>query len=128
MGRNQNRDKPKKEKKKGGRHGGGGRMSAPDASAKKKDRMSKREMRRRSKQKREDQWREDLAKFSTQLAVFGLKIKEVKGDGNCLFRTIADQMEGDENKHLEYRKQIVRLSCRYLLDVDRLHHEEQGVL
>jgi len=29
------------------------------------------------------------------------------GDGNCLFRAIADQIEGDEKLHHKYRKKAV---------------------
>jgi hypothetical protein len=32
----------------------------------------------------------DLVKFHVQLASFGLKLKEIGGDGNCLFRALSD--------------------------------------
>jgi hypothetical protein len=32
----------------------------------------------------------DLVKFRVQLASFGLKLKEIGGDGNCLFRALSD--------------------------------------
>lgn len=32
-----------------------------------------------------------------------LYIRDVKGDGNCLFRSIADIYDGDEDNHLNYR-------------------------
>ncbi len=32
-------------------------------------------------------------------------MKDVEGDGNCLFRSIADSIEGDEKYHLKYRSE-----------------------
>lgn len=32
---------------------------------------------------------------------------EMGGDGNCLFRTIADQLEGNEKLHQKYRQEAV---------------------
>jgi len=37
-------------------------------------------------------------------------IKDVAGDGNCLFRAMADQFTGEPNTHATYRKQI----CDYI--------------
>ena len=36
-----------------------------------------------------------------------LKVKEMGDDGNCMFRAIADQLEGDEAKHESYRRECV---------------------
>ena len=33
-----------------------------------------------------DHWRSDIVKFSAQLAEGGLVIRDIKGDGNCMFR------------------------------------------
>ena len=38
------------------------------------------------------------------MAKFGLKIREMSADGNCLFRAIADQLEGNEKLHRNYRE------------------------
>ena len=32
---------------------------------------------------------------------------EMKSDGNCLFRVLAYQVEGDQEKHGKYRQQVV---------------------
>jgi len=53
-----------------------------------------------------------------QLKLIGLTIKDVAGDGNCLFRAIADQMEGNPNKHPTYRKRI----CEFI-DTNRDDYE-----
>jgi len=48
-----------------------------------------------------------MENFQKQLLQFGLKIKIVKGDGNCLFRSFSDQLDGNENNHVKYRTLIV---------------------
>lgn len=39
--------------------------------------------------------------------MFSLKLKEIDGDGNCLFSAIADQQVGDPGMHAVYRAQAV---------------------
>lgn len=43
-----------------------------------------------------------------QLRELGLKIIQVAADGNCFFRALADQLEGDEEKHDKYRSMVVQ--------------------
>lgn len=45
-----------------------------------------------------------------QLRALGLVMKPVQGDGNCLFRALADQLDGDERHHATHRAQI----CAYM--------------
>ena len=33
-------------------------------------------------------WKNEFTKFSDQMKVLGLRIKDVAGDGNCLFRCV----------------------------------------
>lgn len=49
----------------------------------------------------------DISEFRTQLDALGLKVIEVTADGNCFFRAMADQLEGNEDKHEKYRKMVV---------------------
>ena len=49
----------------------------------------------------------DMNKFREQLHPLCLKVKEMEGDGNCLFRAVADQLEGDESMHAIYRQKTV---------------------
>jgi hypothetical protein len=44
---------------------------------------------------------------------YGYTIKYIKGDGACMFRSIADQIEGNDNKHSDYRRQ----SVEYIKDI-----------
>jgi hypothetical protein len=43
-----------------------------------------------------------------RLKAEGLEIKRVDGDGNCMFRSIADQLCSDPDAHALYRSQILR--------------------
>jgi hypothetical protein len=52
----------------------------------------------------------DQRYFETRLQSMGLIIKHVDGDGNCMFRSLADQLCGDQERHAEYRDRV----CAYL--------------
>jgi OTU domain-containing protein 3 len=41
--------------------------------------------------------------FDAQLHPFGLRLKSIPGDGNCLFRSISDQLSGSDVDHSLYR-------------------------
>ena len=53
---------------------------------------------------------ENFQKFSNQLAKIGLELRDITSDGNCCFRALSDQMSGNENLHLDYRKRV----CQYM--------------
>jgi len=46
----------------------------------------------------------------TEITRLGLGLRDVQGDGNCLFRALADQLWGVQKRHVEVRK----LVCDYL--------------
>ncbi|GMN30251.1 hypothetical protein TIFTF001_002736 [Ficus carica] len=48
----------------------------------------------------------DISQFRAQLDALGLKIVQVTADGNCFFRALADQLEGDEEEHVKYRSMV----------------------
>ncbi|TKY55690.1 OTU domain-containing protein 3 [Spatholobus suberectus] len=50
----------------------------------------------------------DSSQFRTQLDALGLRIVEVTADGNCFFRALADQLEGNEEEHQKYRSMVVK--------------------
>ena len=50
------------------------------------------------------------------LSLQGFIVQEIEGDGNCLFRSIADVLDNDQEKHLRYR----RLAVQHI----RLHPNE----
>ncbi|XP_053853449.1 OTU domain-containing protein 3 isoform X1 [Vidua macroura] len=47
-----------------------------------------------------------------QLRALGLKLREVPGDGNCLFRALGDQLEGHSRNHLRHRQETVQFMVR----------------
>ena len=53
-------------------------------------------------------------RFEGKLEEIGLKIKIVAGDGNCLFRSVSDQVYGNEELH-----GLVREYCMNYINVER---------
>lgn len=51
-----------------------------------------------------------FSSLSSQLKHMGYKLREMKSDGNCLFRAISHQLENDEGNHAYYRKE----ACDYI--------------
>mmetsp|Transcript_7691 Transcript_7691/g.11646 ORF Transcript_7691/g.11646 Transcript_7691/m.11646 type:complete len:337 (+) Transcript_7691:112-1122(+) len=89
------------------------RERAEAAAAKKeKQRAQKRDIRKARAKDKAKQWRKEIDKFSDQLKPFGLKIRDVPGDGNCLFRSVADQIVGEQKMHVEYRSKC----CKWMKD------------
>ncbi|VDK87404.1 unnamed protein product [Litomosoides sigmodontis] len=50
----------------------------------------------------------DVADLRTQLGSFGLTVRDIPGDGNCLFRALGDQLDGHTGNHLKHRLDTVR--------------------
>ncbi|XP_076022879.1 OTU domain-containing protein 3 isoform X2 [Genypterus blacodes] len=50
----------------------------------------------------------EFLSFSNQLQALGLRLREVPGDGNCLFRALGDQLEGHSRGHLRLRQETVQ--------------------
>ncbi|AFR97969.2 hypothetical protein C343_06123 [Cryptococcus neoformans C23] len=57
----------------------------------------------------EDIKSEDAA-VKSEISRLGLTLRDVQGDGNCLFRCLSDQLYGTEKRHAEIRKVV----CDYL--------------
>ncbi|KAG2378493.1 hypothetical protein C9374_008132 [Naegleria lovaniensis] len=49
---------------------------------------------------------EDFQQMNQQLEPYGLYLKKVTGDGNCQFRSVSDQLYGDQNQY-----QKIRIGC-----------------
>ena len=45
--------------------------------------------------------------MDAQLETLGLHIKNIPGDGNCLFRALGDQLDGSSEDHLHHRAAVV---------------------
>jgi len=71
-------------------------------------RKAAKEKRKRVYNRSEDtNWQSSFNSFTEQLRAIGLSIKDVAGDGNCLFRSIGDQIFNDPDMHAHVRKTIV---------------------
>jgi len=89
-----------------GRKGKGKQANNNHKKEERNQRMAFRKRRNRNKYG-DAEWNKDFAKFQQQLGAGGLTIKDVAGDGNCLFRAIADQLVDDPSRHAEFRKRIM---------------------
>ena len=69
----------------------------------KKNKKERNKYRKKNKRNRDD----IDEKFKKHLETLGYFIREVGGDGNCLFRAVCEQMEGNENNYAEYREKCV---------------------
>lgn len=54
------------------------------------------------------------ADFAQKLGQDGLELKVVAGDGNCMFRSVADQVYGDEDMHEQVRACCLDYMVRFL--------------
>ncbi|XP_068588945.1 OTU domain-containing protein 3 [Cebidichthys violaceus] len=60
----------------------------------------------------------EFVSFSNQLQALGLKLREVPGDGNCLFRALGDQLEGQSRGHLRLRQETVQYMMSHRQDFE----------
>ncbi|XP_068453887.1 OTU domain-containing protein 3 [Clinocottus analis] len=60
----------------------------------------------------------EFVSFSNQLQALGLKLREVPGDGNCLFRALGDQLEGHSRAHLRLRQETVQYMTSHRQDFE----------
>eukprot|EP01132_Coremiostelium_polycephalum_P003996 gene3996-4997_t len=89
---------------------GGGTIKGQNVNnGKKHDRQVKQALRRRKDRQKhgDEKWRQSFQQFLNQLQPLGYTIKDVAGDGNCLFRSIADQLENAPQNYQKYRQAIV---------------------
>ncbi|KAJ1694920.1 hypothetical protein LUZ63_011618 [Rhynchospora breviuscula] len=66
----------------------------------------------------------NLSEFLAQLDLLGLKIIEVVADGNCFFRSLADQLEGNEEEHTKYRSMVVQYIRNHREDFEPFIEDE----
>ncbi|CAI5707790.1 hypothetical protein KXD40_008237 [Peronospora effusa] len=60
-----------------------------------------------------------------QLADIGCKLHEVKGDGNCLFRALSDQLFGDQQQYQQVREKIVNYLEQHRNDFEPFMEDEE---
>ena len=69
-----------------------------------KDRMTKRKLKKKRDKEHQQKYMDDMLKFREELIQYGLRILEMGADGNCLFRSISDQLEGNQANYRKYRQ------------------------
>lgn len=56
-------------------------------------------------------WEKYFREYQELLKPMGIYMRDVEGDGNCLFRAVSDQLEGTEKDHKKYRT----LAAEYII-------------
>lgn len=51
--------------------------------------------------------REDHKRLARRLEIYGMRERRVRGDGNCQFRALADQLWQQEDRHREVRQATI---------------------
>ncbi|KAK3583838.1 hypothetical protein CHS0354_022883 [Potamilus streckersoni] len=61
---------------------------------------------------------ENCPPFNLQLKQMGLVLKDISGDGNCLFRALGDQMDGHVRNHNKHRQDVSRYMMEHKSDFE----------
>uniref|UniRef100_A0A8C4WW19 OTU domain-containing protein 3 n=1 Tax=Eptatretus burgeri TaxID=7764 RepID=A0A8C4WW19_EPTBU len=72
----------------------------------------------RDRQQQQKQQQDANEALKLQLKQLGLTLREVVGDGNCLFRALGDQLDGHEDNHLLRRSQTIEYILKHRLDFE----------
>lgn len=76
---------------------------------------SKRAARREAQSNGQDQ---SFVSLKQQLAAMGLTLREIPGDGNCLFRALGDQLDGTTTNHHKHRHHVVEYMRQHREDFE----------
>ncbi|KAK9831129.1 hypothetical protein WJX74_004441 [Apatococcus lobatus] len=68
-------------------------------------------------------WQDTLG---DQLSAAGLRIKTVTADGNCFFRAVADQLQGESGDHFALRGRVVSFMRQHFDDFAPFIEEDEG--
>ncbi|KIZ06508.1 OTU domain-containing protein 3 [Monoraphidium neglectum] len=61
-----------------------------------------------------------------ELAAVGLRVAKITADGNCLFRAVGDQTEGDEGRHTDLRQRACDLMVERREEFEPFVEDDQG--
>mmetsp|Transcript_23689 Transcript_23689/g.30839 ORF Transcript_23689/g.30839 Transcript_23689/m.30839 type:complete len:345 (-) Transcript_23689:642-1676(-) len=95
------------------------------AQAKKLDRAAKKEFHKNESRKRGRQSQQEDLLFDRQLQEIGLRVIESQADGNCMFRSIADQIEGSQHSHRHFRQGIMNFINEHREDFEPFMEDDE---
>jgi len=78
---------------------------------KKREKEEKAQIRRLKKDRRNlysNNEEDDCIQLDNQLLELNLSLKLIPEDGNCLFRALGDQLDGNSDDHMKYRQEVVQ--------------------
>ena len=91
--------------------GRGGNRRGHGHGSRAESKQNKAEQRRRNRKKEnrgdEEDDDEEFKSLVAQLLPLRLALREIPGDGNCLFRAFSDQLYGEDARHAEIRADVV---------------------
>lgn len=100
----------------------------PSRKESKKQEREKRAAMQRERQRRrhgDQQWDDDLTRFQRQLRPQRLYVRDVAGDGNCLFRALSDQLHDSADGHAAAREAVVRFIAEHRADFEPFVEDDE---
>lgn len=61
---------------------------------------------------------DDFLSLNNQLGTLGLSLKQIPGDGNCMFRALGDQLDGSDQDHMGHRGAVVQYMRQHRSDFE----------
>ncbi|XP_071547451.1 OTU domain-containing protein 3-like [Panulirus ornatus] len=88
--------------------------------ARKREERAIRNAQRAARKARVNQGGQDpsFVSLKQQLVAMGLTLREIPGDGNCLFRALGDQLDGTPNTHQKHRQDVVAYMRQHRSDFE----------
>ena len=83
------------------------RKRREEVARKKREEREERAKAKKEKARREALGIDEEEEFSQLLRALGVRIKTILGDGNCMFRSLCDQLEGREEGHRDCRMRVM---------------------
>jgi len=95
------------------------------AALKKAERAAKKGYRKAQDRARGRQTLDEDAQFEAALRELGLRFLSIEGDGNCLFRSLADQDQGRAGAHSEVRRRVVEHMAAHREDFEPFMEDDE---
>lgn len=100
----------KKQKEKKAKASQNSTSQKPSKQAPNNSKASEKAKKKESKRERKQRMKKEYEELKKNLEQSGYYVREMGGDGNCLFRSVSDQIEGNENNFKYYRQ----ICCEFM--------------